>query len=84
MNKTEFLKVLSEKTGLDEGKCKQINEIVEGTFLIGRNNKEKMLEKFISTLNIDKSEADKIYNTVMGIVGNELKNKIKNPFKSQD
>ena len=46
MNKSEFIKELSKQTGYDEEKCIVINSIVEDTFIIGKKNKDKMIEKF--------------------------------------
>ena len=84
MNKNEFIKKLSKQTGYDEGKCNLINSIIEDTFIIGKKNKEKMIEKFESGLNFDEIEANKLYEIVMNILGTEIKNKLKHPFKSQD
>ena len=52
MNKTDFIKELSNKTGYNEEKCLKINNIIEDTFLIGKKNKEKMINDFKSKLNI--------------------------------
>ena len=84
MNKNEFIKELSKQTGYDEEKCNLINIILEDTFIIGKKNKEKMIEKFESAFNFDEIEANKLYEIVMNIVGTEIKNKLKHPFKSQD
>ena len=84
MNKTEFIKELSKHTGCDEEKCNLINSIIEDTFIIGKKNKEKMIKNFESRLNFDENEATKLYEIVMNIIGAEIKNKIKHPFKSQD
>ena len=84
MNKSEFIKELSKQTGYDEEKCIVINSIVEDTFIIGKKNKEKMIEKFEEQISLDENEANKLYETVISIIGSELKNKLKHPFKSQD
>ena len=84
MNKSEFLKELSKQTGYDLEKCNLVNSILEDTVIIGKKNKEKMIEKFEKQLNLDNNEANKLYDVVMNIVGNEIKNKLKNPFKSKD
>lgn len=81
MNKTGFIKELSKKTGYDEEMCAKINEIVEDTFIIGKNNKEIMIEKFVENLNVNKEKANEIYDTVNSIIGNAIKEKLKNPFK---
>ena len=84
MNKSEFIKELSKQTGYDEEKCIVINSIVEDTFIIGKKNKYKMIEKFEEQISLDENEANKLYETVISIIGSELKNKLKHPFKSQD
>lgn len=81
MNKTEFIKELSNKTGYNEDMCLQINNIIEDTFLIGKKNKEKMVNDFKNKLNINEEEANKIYETAMNIISSEIKNKLKHPFK---
>ena len=84
MNKSEFIKELSKQTGYNEEKCIQINSIIEDTFIVGKKNKEKMIEKFKSGLNFDEIEANKLYEIVMNILGSEIKNKLRHPFKNQD
>ncbi len=81
MNKTDFIKELSNKTGYNEDMCLQINNIIEDTFLIGKKNKEKMVNDFKNKLNINEEEANKIYETAMNIISSEIKNKLKHPFK---
>ena len=80
MNKTDFIKELSKQTGYDEEKCTEINSILEDTFLIGKKNKEKMIEKFMQKLNIDENESNKIYEISMQIIGQQIANKLKHPF----
>ncbi|MBR1680045.1 MAG: hypothetical protein IJ743_04910 [Bacilli bacterium] len=84
MNKEGFIKELASKTGLNEELCNKINEILESTFLIGKNNKDKILNDICSKLNIPQEKADEIYNAAMGILGNGILDKLKHPFKSQD
>lgn len=84
MNKSEFIKELSKQTGYDENKCNVINNIVEDTFIIGKKNKDKMIEKFEKQIELDENEADKLYETIMSIISSEIKNKLKHPFKSKD
>lgn len=81
MNKGEFIKELANKTGYNEEKCLQINNIMEDTFLIGKKNKEKMINDLKNKLNIAEDEANKIYEIAMSIISSEIKNKLKHPFK---
>lgn len=84
MNKNEFVKELLKQTGYDEEKCNIINDVLEDSFILGKNNKEKIIAKFENDLKCDENEANKIYETVMDIFSNEIKNKIKHQFKNQD
>lgn len=81
MNKTDFIKVLSEKLGYDEGKCTIINSIVEDHFIVGKNNKEKLLADFIEKLGVNQEEADRIYNVVAETISDGIFGKIKRIFK---
>ena len=82
INKTEFIKELSNKTGFNEDECRDINNIIEDTFIIGKKNKEKMKEKLKTELNYNDDEANKVYKAVMEILALEVKDKLKYPFKS--
>lgn len=61
-NKKNYVSKLMEETNKTEQECIIINDILENHFIIGKNNKEKIKEDFINKLNIDESEADKLYN----------------------
>ena len=75
MNKTRFIKKLSDKLGYDEEKCTMINSIIEEHFIIGKNNKEKILVDLIEKLGISEAEANQIYNTVAEVFAVNIKNK---------
>lgn len=83
MNKKEFIKALQTKTNYDEEKCILINNIIEKHFLIGKKNKEKIVNEIKEKLNISSNEVDEIYNISMEIITKELKGVIKHPFKSK-
>ena len=84
MNKEGFIKELAKLTNLSEEKCITINNILENTFLIGKNNKEKMINKFEEKLEITKEEAESIYEKAMSILATSLKDKLKHPFGSNE
>ena len=84
MNKTEFIQELQEKLNYNEEKCIIINDILENNFLIGKKNKEIMINEFITKLDVSYEEANKIYETAMNILSKEIKNKIMHPFRSTD
>ena len=80
MNKTGFIEKLEKETGYSHGDCIKINSVLEDTFIIGKTNKEKIITKFTEVLEIDEKTAEDLYNKVMGIIGDQIKNKIKHPF----
>ena len=83
MNKTNFIEKLIKETGYNEDKCKIVNDVIESHFIIGKNNKEKILNDFEDKLKIEREEADDLYNKCASILGNTVKNKIRHPFKSK-
>lgn len=84
MNKHQFLEEIKKQTGYTEEKCLQILDVVDDIFLIGKKNKEKMINGFKEKLNVSEEEADDIYNKVMSIVKDAIKYKLKHPFKNMD
>lgn len=84
MNKTGFIKELSEKLGYDEEKCTLINSVIEDYFIIGKSNKEKVLADLIEKVGVSNEDANKIYDVAMGIIAKEVKDKILHPFKKKD
>lgn len=81
MNKDKFVQALSSKIGISTSDCEKINEILESHFIIGRNNKFKIIEEIKNKLNIDDELAEKIYDTAGNILEENVKNRIKHPFK---
>lgn len=84
MNKEKFIKELEKNTKLDNDECIIINSILEDHFLIGKNNKEKIVTDIKNKLNIQTEEAENIYESAMNIIGTGIKNKLRHPFKNQD
>ena len=84
MNKTGFKKELSEKLGCDEAKSTLINSVIEDHFILGKNNKEKLIVDLVEKVGVSQEEADKIYNVAMEIIAKGIKNKILHPFKKND
>lgn len=84
MNKKEFVKELSNKLFYTEDKCIIINEILESNFFISKKNKSKIIEEFIQRLDVKQEEAMKIYDIAVKIINDEIKNKLKHPFRSKD
>lgn len=84
MNKEKFIKELESVTGLDNGKCTIINDILESNFVVGKKNKEKIVSGIMEKLEMTKEEAEKIYESAMSILGSGIKDKLKHPFGAQE
>lgn len=80
MNKKEVIKKLGEVTNLSEEKCIIINDILEEHFIIGKNNKEKIISDISEKLETTREESKNIYELAMSIIGSGIKDKLKHPF----
>lgn len=80
MNKKEVIKKLGEVTNLSEEKCIIINDILEEHFIIGKNNKEKIISDISKKLETTREESENIYELAMTIIGSGIKDKLKHPF----
>lgn len=68
MNKAEVVKKLMEKTEYSEEKCVILNDILENHFIVGKNNKEKIVNDIIEKLDVTYEQADELYNVCMELV----------------
>ena len=80
MNKKDVIKKLGEVTNLSEEKCIIINDILEEHFIIGKNNKEKIISDISEKLETTREESENIYELAMSIIGSGIKDKLKHPF----
>lgn len=80
MNKKEVIKKLGEVTNLSEEKCIIINDILEEHFIIGKNNKKKIISDISEKLETTREESENIYELAMSIIGSGIKDKLKHPF----
>lgn len=80
MNKKEVIKKLGEVTNLSEEKCVIINDILEEHFIVGKNNKEKIISDISEKLETTREESENIYELAMSIIGSGIKDKLKHPF----
>lgn len=83
MNKTGFIKELSKQTGYNEEKSILINNIIENYFIFGRKNKEKIIKELQINASLSEDDAENIYDIAIKIITEEIKNKLKHPFKSK-
>lgn len=81
MNKKEFTRQLSQRIDYPLEKCGIINDILDEYFLIGKNNKKKIIRELIISLKIEEIEANMIYETSIEIITKSIRNKLKHPFK---
>lgn len=84
MNKTNFINELAMQLSYSKEVCVTINDILESNFFLSKKNKDKIIEEFIQKLDVNNEEAAKIYDVAIEIVKDEIKNKLKHPFKNQD
>ncbi len=84
MNKKEFVNALAKELSLKEDKCYLISEILENNFFISKKSKDNIINELIEKLEINSEEANNIYNVAIKIINDEIKNKLKHPFKSKD
>lgn len=67
---------LKELTNLSDEQVNIIDEILNNHFIIGKNNKEKIITDFKEKLNLTDEEADNLYNQCSEII-------VKGIFKKQ-
>lgn len=84
MNKVEFIEALSKELSYSKEKCTIINEILESNFFISKKSKDKIIDELVQNLEINYEEAINVYDIAVTIIRNEVKNKLKHPFKSKD
>ena len=84
INKSEFINILQDKTDLNKKDCIIVNNILENNLLFGNKSKHKILNDLVDRLNITENRAEEIYNISIDIILLAIKEKLKNPFKSQD
>ena len=81
LNKTKFIEKLQETLNIKENDAIIINDVLENNNIIGKKNKQKIVNELMEKLKTDETEANKIYETTMQIITTAIKNKIRHPFK---
>ena len=84
MNKSGFIKQISKELNVDETKARQIADLLEENFLIGKKNKENTIQLFVDNLKVTEEEANEIYNKCIDVIKDNLVQKVKHPFKDLD
>ena len=83
MNKEQVIEKLQSITGLTAEKCTELNSILEDHFLIGKNNKEKIIADITAKLDVASDKAEELYESAMSVIGGGIKDKLKHPFGEQ-
>lgn len=83
MNKSKFVSELSRETGYSEEKCLLINDILENYFIFSKNSREKVIQDLREKVGLNEDDSKNIYDISIRIIKEEIKNKIKHPFKSK-
>lgn len=84
MNKREFIEALTIKANIEEKDAIIINYILEKYILIGKKSKEHIISDIIEELKVNEEKANELYSTSMYIMKDEIKDKLKHPFKDLD
>ena len=84
MNKTGFIKKLSEEANISIEKATLIDSVLEDIPIIGKTNKEKIIATFEERININREEAENYYEIASKIMIEAVKYKLRHPFKSID
>ena len=72
IDKEEFIKKLVEQGYKDKKICSDIYEILKKHSIVGRKNKERIINDFIGTLGLTIGEANRLYNDSMKIIISHL------------
>ena len=83
MNKNKFIEKLQQETNYNKEKCCLINNILEQNFIFYKRNKQKIIYN-LTLENFTEDESENIYDICIKIIKEEIKNKIKHPFKRKN
>lgn len=83
MNKSDFIKELESKTQLSAEQCAVVNDVLENNFIFRKKNKPKVVAELAARLNVDETEADKIFEQSMSIIKSEIKHSVRRPLGSK-
>ena len=84
MNKNGFIKELSKQSGYDEEKCILINNVIENYYIFGRKNKDNIIKDLQTKARLNEDDSENVYDIWVNIITEEIKNKLKHPFKNQN
>ena len=64
----EIITKIMEATGRTEAEAMKIDEVLNSHFIVGRKQKDKIMNDFCAALGISAEEADELYNQCMEII----------------
>ena len=76
MDIEKILKEIQKKVKLDDKQVKKIGNIISKEILSGKGDKEKAITSIMKELGMSEKDAKKVYDTVIGVVGNNVKDKL--------
>jgi len=84
MRKHDFITTLEEKANITHDQAVIADEIIESHSIIGKNSKRKVEAEIAEALSVDMEEAVRISDIASGIIATAIKDKLKQPFGSND
>lgn len=64
----EIITKIMKATGRTEAEAMKIDEVLNSHFIVGRKQKDKIMNDFCAALGISAEEADELYNQCMEII----------------
>ena len=84
MNNRAFVEAFSKQSGYNLEESKKISKLCDKFFIVGKNNKEKLIQELINEMQLTEEEANRIYEIRSSIISQGIKDKIRHPFHGQE
>ena len=79
-----FIEAISKKTNLTKGEATIVNSVLEDNFFLSKKSKDKIVASIQNDINVSYDRALEIYEICIDIVKENIKFKLKHPFKNLD
>ena len=80
MNNKQVMKKVQDELKLDDKSLLIFSNIVNDIPVVGKSNKEKIIQEFIEQLKVDEIIAEHYYEVFSEIITTAIKDKLKHPF----